>query len=149
MAIARSSVMRRARPATIPRVESGRRRVHDTLAGRVHHATRGTSWRRDSVVRRLVVGLALLLSAYCLIAAATVVYADTPPDRPNPAELAARERVRWPGWIPIGFLAVVALTIVVIGTRRRRRREAWSPPSTQGPPGAVPPARDSRDTRSR
>ncbi len=138
--------MRRAHPATIPRVESERRRVRDPLAGRVRHPTR---WRRDSVVRRLVAGLALLLSAYCLIAAATVVYADTPPDHPNPAELAARERVQWPGWIPIGFLAVVALTIVVVGTRRHRRRGAWSPPSTQGPPGTVPPARDSRDTRSR
>jgi hypothetical protein len=103
------------------------------------------------VVRRIAAGLALLLATYCLIAAATVLYADAPPDHPNPAELAARERVQWPGWIPIGVLAMVALAIVILGARRRRRREAWNSPSTPRSPGVPPASRapEPRDTRSR
>ena len=103
------------------------------------------------MVRHIAGGLALLLGAYCLIAAATALYADTAPDQPNPAELAARQRYQWPNWIPVAFLVLVVLYALVIGARRRRRRRDLSSPSTQGPPLAPPASRDRsrHDTASR
>src|SRR5262249_60027811 len=56
-----------------------------------------SSGRDLRAVRRVVAVLSLLFSAYCLIAAVTALYADTPADYPNPAELAARQRYQWPG----------------------------------------------------
>ena len=101
------------------------------------------------VIRGVVAALALLLGAYCLLAAATVLYAQTPPGNPNPAELAARERVQWPGWIPVVFLALVALYAVVIAARRRGRRRRAGDQSTQDPPIAPPERGGRRDSASR
>jgi hypothetical protein len=60
-------------------------------------------------------------------------YARTPTRRhPNPAELATRERYQWPGLIPIGFLALVALYSMALGVRCRwRRHDSSSPPFTR------------------
>ena len=95
--------------------------------------------------------LALLLGAYCLIAAATILYAQTDPGHPNPAELAARERYQWPGWIPVAFLALVVLYAVGFAARRRgRARRRLIVPSTQDPPPIGPPERGRhRDSASR
>jgi len=101
------------------------------------------------MVRHIAGGLALLLGAYCLIAAATALYADTDSGNPNPAELAARQRYQWPGWIPIAFLVLVVLYAIVVGARRRRHRRELSNPSTQGPPLAPPRERSRHDTASR
>lgn len=102
------------------------------------------------VIRGVVAALALVLGAYCLLAAATVLSAQTPPGSPNPAELAARERYQWPGWIPVVFLALVALYAVVIAARRRgRARRRAGPPSTQDPPIAPPEPGRHRDSASR
>lgn len=101
------------------------------------------------VIRGVVAALALLLGAYCLLAAATVLYAQTPPGNPNPAELAARERYQWPGWIPVVFLALVALYAVVIAARRRGRRRRAGDQSTQDPPIARPERGGRRDSASR
>src|SRR5262245_55363842 len=111
------------------------------------------SFRNVRVVRNVVAVVTLLLGAYCLIAAATALYAQTDPGHPNPAELAARERYRWPGWIPIMFLALVALYALAFGARRRGRRRQ-NPPSVQGPPAEPRLERDRhrhrhRDTPSR
>jgi hypothetical protein len=84
-------------------------------------------------VRSLVAAVTLLLSAYCLLAGATALYAQTDPGHPNPAELAARERYQWPGWIPIAFLALIALYAAAFAARRRGRRRNL-PRSTQDPP---------------
>ena len=102
------------------------------------------------MIRGVVAALALVLGAYCLLAAATVLSAQTPSGNPNPAELAARERVQWPGWIPVVFLALVALYAIVIAARRRGRgRRRAGDQSTQDPP-VVPPERGRhRDSTSR
>lgn len=103
------------------------------------------------LVRRVIAVTALLLAAYCLIAATTALYAQPASGNPNPQELAARERHQWPGLIPIVFLALVAGYATVIAARRRgRSRRRPVPPSTQDPPAAPPsaPARR-RDTPSR
>ena len=100
-------------------------------------------------MRHIAGAVALLLGAYCLIAAATALYANTAPDHPNPAELAARQRYQWPNWIPIVFLVLVLLYALVVGARRRRRRRELSNPSTQGPPIAPPLERSRHDTASR
>lgn len=128
--------------------------VRRSLLARVRHlpATQRLSSPRDvRVIRGIVAVLALLLGAYCLIAAATVLYAQTEPGRPNPAELAARERYQWPGWIPVAFLALVVLYAVVFAARRRgRARRRTSVPSTQDPPPITPPERSRhRDSSSR
>src|SRR6185436_17470024 len=57
------------------------------------------------LIRGIVGALALLLGAYCLLAAATALYAA--PGQPDAGELAARERYQWPGWIPVVFLTLV------------------------------------------
>jgi hypothetical protein len=90
----------------------------------------------------VVAVLALILGAYCLMAAATALYAQPGPGGVDPQELAARERYRWPGLIPVIFLALVVGYAVVVAARRRRGRRP-GPPSTQDPP----PLR--RDTASR
>ena len=78
------------------------------------------------VIRGVVAALALLLGAYCLLAAATVLYAQTPPGNPNPAELAARERVSVAGLDP-GRLP---------GARRALRgRHRGSPTGSSAPGG--------------
>ena len=94
------------------------------------------------MIRGIVGAVALLLGAYCLLAAATALYAA--PGQPDPAELAARERYQWPGWIPVVFLAIVIVYAITVAARRRRR--ARGEPrlvSTQDPPLA--PARPRRD----
>jgi hypothetical protein len=103
------------------------------------------------VIRGIVAVLTLLFGAYCLIAAVTVLYAQTPPGHPNPAELAARERYQWPGWIPVAFLALVVLYAAGFAARRRGRAgRRPSVPSTQDPPPIVPPERGRhRDSASR
>jgi hypothetical protein len=104
---------------------------------------------RDArVVRGIVGAIALLLGAYCLLAAATALYAA--PGQPDPAELAARERVQWPGWIPIVFLAVVVLYAVTLAARRRLRpRGEPRVPSTQDPPLVPADRRRDGDAGSR
>jgi hypothetical protein len=94
--------------------------------------------------------VALLLAAYCLIAAVTELSAQPAVDRPDPAALAARERHQWPGLIPVAFLGLVVAYAVVVAARRRARRRD-GPPSTQDPPPPrVPPASGQRrDTSSR
>jgi hypothetical protein len=94
--------------------------------------------------------VALLLAAYCLIAAATGLHAQPATGQPDPEKLAARERYQWPGLIPVVFLALVALYAMAVAARRRgRSRNRTSPPSTQDPP-ITPPALDRRrDTSSR
>ncbi len=106
---------------------------------------------RDVRLVRSVIGLlALLLGAYCLLAAATALYADTASGHPNPAELAARERYRWPGWIPIGFLALVVIYVGAVAARRVAGRPRPGPPSTQDPPPVTPSGRARpRDPASR
>jgi hypothetical protein len=53
--------------------------------------------------------VALLLAVYCLIAAATALYAQPAAGHPDPEELAARERL-----IPVVFLAIVAFYAAVV-----------------------------------
>jgi hypothetical protein len=85
------------------------------------------------VVRGIVGAVALLLGAYCLLAAATALSA--PPGQPDPGELAARERYQWPGWIPVVFLALLALYALTVAARQwRRRRGEPRLPSTADPP---------------
>jgi hypothetical protein len=102
-------------------------------------------------VRRAAAVVALALGAYCLILAATALYAQPATGDPNPAELAERDRYQWPGLIPIIFLALVAGYAMVIAARRRaRRRNPPSPPSTQDPPSGSTTSVGSRsDTKSR
>lgn len=102
-------------------------------------------------MRRAAAFVALALGMYCLILAATALYAQPAVGDPNPAELAERDRHQWPGLIPIGFLAVVAGYAIVIAARRRaRRRTPASPPSTQDPPpGSSTSTGSRRDTASR
>ena len=83
--------------------------------------------------------LALLLGVYCLLAAATALYAA--PGQPDPAELAARERYQWPGWIPVVFLAIVVIYAVTVAARRRRR--ARGQPSAALHAGPAPRSRPS------
>jgi H+/Cl- antiporter ClcA len=112
---------------------------------------RRSSGRELGVVRRIVGMLALILAAYCLIAAATELYAQPAPDRPNPEALAARERHPWLGLIPVVFLGLVVAYAVVVAARRRGRLHArHGPPSTQDPPPrAGSEAGAHRDTPSR
>lgn len=93
----------------------------------------------------------LLLGAYCLLAAATALYAAPAPGQVDPAELAERERYRWPGWIPVVFLVLVVLYGAVIGARRQGRARGRSRiPSTQDPPPMELSERDRhRDSASR
>jgi hypothetical protein len=104
-----------------------------------------SSLRDVQTVRRVVAAVALILGAYCLMAAATALYAQSGPGGADPQELAARERYRWPGLIPVVFLALVVGYVVLFAARRRRGRRA-GPPSTQDPP-PLPDRR--RDTASR
>lgn len=109
-------------------------------------------YRDVKAVRTVVATVALLLGAYCLLAAATALYAQTDSGHPNPAELAARERYQWPGWIPVAFLALIVLYALAIAARRRGRRRSLSspPPSTQDPPLTTPDdGRRRRDAASR
>jgi uncharacterized BrkB/YihY/UPF0761 family membrane protein len=107
--------------------------------------------RELRIVRSVIAVVALALGAYCLIAAATALYAQPAPGHPDPEELAAREPYRWPGLIPIVFLALVACYAVAVAARRRgRTRNRTSPPSTQDPPPITPSEPDRRrDTASR
>ncbi len=101
------------------------------------------------VIRGIVALVALVLGAYCLAAAATALYAQPAPGQPDPEELAARERYRWPGWIPVIFLLIVVGYAVMVAARRRGRRRS-EPPSTQDPPPIAPGSSDRRrDTTSR
>jgi hypothetical protein len=99
------------------------------------------------VIRGIVGAAALLLGAYCLLAAATALYAA--PGQPDPAELAARERYQWPGWIPVVFLALVVVYAVTVAARRRRARGEPRLPSTQDPPLASSGRRRNGDAGSR
>jgi hypothetical protein len=101
-------------------------------------------------VRRAAAVVALALGVYCLILAATALYAQPAAGDPNPAELAERDRYQWPGLIPVVFLALVAGYALVVAARRSaRRRTPSSPPSTQDPPSEPPtPAGSRRDTAS-
>jgi hypothetical protein len=103
------------------------------------------------MVRSVIAVVALLLAAYCLVAAATALYAQPAVGHPDPEELAARERYQWPGLIPVVFLALVAVYAVAVAARRRgRSRNRTSPPSTQDPPPIAPSGLDRRrDTSSR
>jgi hypothetical protein len=93
---------------------------------------------------------ALVLGAYCLMAAATALYAQPAPGNPDPQELAARERYRWPGWIPVVFLVIVVGYAITVAARRRGPRGRSSPPSTQDPPPiARRPSDRHHDTTSR
>ena len=89
------------------------------------------------VIRGIVALMTLVLGAYCLVAAATALYAQPAPGNPDPQELAARERYRWPGWIPVTFLLIVVGYAVTVAARRRGRRRS-EPPSTQDPPSDRP-----------
>jgi Family of unknown function (DUF6338) len=101
-------------------------------------------------VRYGVALLALALGAYCLLLAATALYAQPATGNPDPEELAARERHLWPGLIPVVFLVLIAMYAGAIAARRSRRRKQASPPSTQDPPPVPEPAtRSPRDTASR
>jgi hypothetical protein len=102
-------------------------------------------------MRSVIAVVALLLAVYCLLAAATALYAEPAAGHPDPGELAARERYRWPGLIPVVFLALVACYAVTVAARRRgRTRNRMSPPSTQDPPPITPSEPDRRrDTASR
>jgi carbon starvation protein CstA len=115
----------------------------DVLAGGL------TPFRDLGVVRRLIATVALLLAAYCLIAATTALYAQPAQDRPDPHALAARERHTWPALIPVVFLTLVIAYAAAIAARRGRTRGRAGPPSTQDPPTAVPPLDRRRDTSSR
>ena len=100
------------------------------------------------VIRGIVGAVALLLGVYCLLAAATALYAA--PGQPDPAELAARERYQWPGWIPVVFLAIVVIYAVTVAARRRRRvRGHPRLPSTQDPPLISSERGQNGDTGSR
>ena len=100
------------------------------------------------IIRGIVGAVALLLGVYCLLAAATALYAA--PGQPDPAELAARERYQWPGWIPVVFLAVVVVYAVTVAARRRRRaRGEPRLPSTQDPPLTSSGRRRNGDAGSR
>jgi hypothetical protein len=112
------------------------------LATRVREQSAGPAQFRDTrSVRTIVAVVALVLGAYCLIAAATALYAQPTPGLPDPEQLAARERYQWPGLIPIVFLALVAGYAIVIAARRRGRgRESPGLPSTQDPPPNERPA---------
>ena len=112
--------------------------------------TRRAPVRDLQPVRHAVALVALVLGVYCLILAATALYAQPAIGDPNPAELAARERHQWPGLIPVAFLLVVAVYAGVVAARRSARRKQSSPPSTQDPPPSPPaPAESRRDTASR
>jgi hypothetical protein len=103
-------------------------------------------------VRGIVAVLALVLAAYCLVAAASELYAQPAPDRPNPEALAARERHQWAGLIPVAFLGLLVAYVVVVAARRRgRTRGRPGPPSTQDPPAGLrsEPSGSRRDTPSR
>jgi hypothetical protein len=102
-------------------------------------------------VRYAAAAVALALGAYCLILAATALYAQPATGDPNPAELAARDRHQWPGLIPVVFLALVAGYAMIVAARRSaRRRNLPSPPSTQDPPSSSSsPSGSRRDTASR
>jgi hypothetical protein len=96
--------------------------------------------------------LALVLAAYCLLAAASELYAQPAPDRPNPEALAARERHQWAGLIPVAFLGLLVAYVLVVAARRRgRTRGGPGPPSTQDPPAGLrsEPSGSRRDTPSR
>ena len=108
------------------------------------------AFRDVRVIRSVVAVAALVLGAYCLMAAATALYAQPAPGNPDPQELAARERHRWPGWIPVLFLVIVVGYAITVAARRRGSRGRSSPPSTQGPPPIDPrPTDRHRDTTSR
>jgi H+/Cl- antiporter ClcA len=99
------------------------------------------------VIRGIVGAAALLLGVYCLLAAATALYAA--PGQPDPAELAARERYQWPGWIPVVFLAIVVIYAVTVAARRRHRARGHPRvPSTQDPPLMPPERGRNGDARS-
>lgn len=114
-------------------------------------ASTGLSALRElRIMRSVIAVVALLLAVYCLLAAATALYAQPVAGRPDPGELSARERYRWPGLIPVGFLALVTLYAVAVAARRRSRsRNRTTPPSTQDPPRITPSSSDRRrDTSS-
>jgi hypothetical protein len=108
------------------------------------------AFRDVRVIRSVVAVAALVLGAYCLIATTTALYAQPAPGKPDPEELAARERYRWPGWIPVVFLVIVVGYAVTVAARRRGARARRDPPSTQDPPSTTPrPSDRHRDTTSR
>jgi hypothetical protein len=90
-------------------------------------------------MRALLAAMALILAAYCLIAASTELYAQPAPDRPDPEALAARERHLWPGVIPVAFLALIAAYAVLVAARRRRRRETGGAAEPPPRPAATNP----------
>lgn len=102
-------------------------------------------------MRHAAAFVALALGVYCLILAATALYAQPATGDPNPAELAQRDRYQWPGLIPVLFLALVAGYAMVVAARRSaRRRKPPGPPSTQDPPTSSSTTVGSRrDTASR
>jgi hypothetical protein len=133
----------------------GRRRIRGTRAWRrariPRAATRRSPFGDLWTVRRAAAIVALGLGMYCLILAATALYAQPAAGDPNPAELAERDRYEWPGLIPVMFLALVAGYAMFVAARRsaRRRRSSSSPPSTQDPPREPStPAGSRRDTTS-
>ena len=132
------------------RVAGLRPRSRSPIPGR-GHAPDGQSLsalRDVRVIRGVVALVALVLGVYCLVAAATALYAQPAPGHPDPEELAARERYRWPGWIPVTFLLIVVGYAVMVAARRRGRRR--DPPSSQDPPPIAPSSSDPRrDTTSR
>ena len=132
---------------TLSRARGSRRRWTSPTPVRVVRPSLGQSPLLElRFVRSVIALVALVLGAYCLIVAATALYAQPVLGHPDPEELAARERYQWPGLIPVVFLALVAGYAVAIAARRRgRRRNRTSPPSTQDPP----PITQSRDTASR
>jgi len=142
--------------STVAGRTTGGRGGHGRPAHPVSGITRLVSRRASEselgAVRTIVGVLALVLAAYCLIAAATELYAQPAPDRPNPEALAARDRHQWAGLIPVVFLGlVVAYAVVVAARRRGRARGGPGPPSTQDPPPdpRPEPSGSRRDTPSR
>src|SRR5262245_10686609 len=96
------------------------------------------SRQRLGALTRLVAAVALGLGFYCLVVAATALYAQ-PLRLPDPQELAARRRHLWPALIPLGFLALMVLYAIGVAARRRRRKDRPGPPSTQDPPPITRP----------
>src|SRR5262249_418735 len=64
-------------------------------------------FRDVRAVRSVVAAVALLLGVYCLLAAATPLYAETDSGHPNPPQLAARGRSQSPGRVPLAVLLVL------------------------------------------
>jgi hypothetical protein len=89
-------------------------------------------------VRGIAAAAALLLGAYCLVAAA-VLYASAQPAAPDVNRTGPHD---WPYWIPVAFLAVLVFYGLTQAAQRRGARRA----TRRSPSGAE--RAGSGDTRS-